>query len=140
VPDSQFKFFTCYHPLTVSKLDDSEIDLLRLNGKIRYQTKGGWWSSKHTRVVKDDGATENYVGRTFIEELKLQGAALQAKEVGRMFVETANIKAENGIKKHQRVKLKLQLSASYVYEAEFTIYDMEGFDIILGRWWMRDIN
>jgi hypothetical protein len=140
VPDSQFKFFTCYHHLKVSKLDDSVVDLLRFNGKIRYQMKGGWWSSKKARVVKNDGASENNVGRKFIEELKCQGAALQAKEAGWMIVETANIKAEDGIKKGQRVKLKLRLGASYVYDAEFTIYDVKGFDIVLGKRWMRDIN
>jgi len=29
---------------------------------------------------------------------------------------------------------------SYVYEAEFTIYDVKGFDIVLGKRWMRDIK
>jgi len=73
VPDSQFKFFTHYHHLKASKLDDSVVDLVRFNGKIRYQTKGGWWSSKRARVVKDDGASENYVGWKFIEELNAKG-------------------------------------------------------------------
>jgi len=57
-----------------------------------------------------------------------------------MIVETANIKAEDGIENPQRVKLKLRLGASYVYEAEFTIYDHKGLDIVLGERWMRDIN
>ena len=73
MPDSQFKFFTHYHHLKASKLDDSVVDLVRFNGKIRYQTKGGWWSSKRARVVKDDGASENYVGWKFIEELNAKG-------------------------------------------------------------------
>jgi hypothetical protein len=110
--DSQFKFFTRYHHLKVSKLDDSVVDLRRFNGKIRYQTKGGWWSSKKSRVVKNDGASENYVGRNFIDELQHQGATLRAKVAGWMIVETANITAEDGIEKRQRVKLKLQLGAS----------------------------
>ena len=46
VPDSQFKSFTIYHHLKVSKLDDSVVDQLRFSGKMRYQTEGGWWSSK----------------------------------------------------------------------------------------------
>jgi len=50
--------------------------------------------------VKDDDASENYVGWRFIEELKCQGAALQAKEAGWIIVETANIKAEDAIEKH----------------------------------------
>jgi hypothetical protein len=78
VLDSQFKFFTRYHHLKVRKLDDSVVDLLRSNGKIRFQKKGGWWSCKMVRVVNDDGASENNVGRKFIEEQKWQGAALQA--------------------------------------------------------------
>jgi len=82
VPDSQFKFFTRYHHFKVSKLDDSVVDLVRFNGKIRYQTKGGWWSSKWARVGKDDGASEKYVGRKFIDELKCRWAALQAKKAG----------------------------------------------------------
>jgi len=57
-----------------------------------------------------------------------------------MIVEMANIKAEVGIRKCQRVKLKLRLSASYVYEAEVTIDDVKGFNIVLGKLWMRDIN
>jgi hypothetical protein len=69
VPDSQFKFFPRYHHLKVSILDDSVVDLLRFNGKIRYQTKGGWWRSKNAMVVKDDGTSENYVGQKFIEDL-----------------------------------------------------------------------
>jgi len=140
VPDSQIKFFTCYHHLKVSKLDDSVVNLPRFDGKIRYQMKGGWWSSKKARVVKDNGASENYVGWKFIEELKCKGATLQAKEAGWMIVETANIKAEDGIEKRRRVQLKLRLSVSYVYEAEFTIYDVKGFDIVLGKRWMCDIN
>jgi len=140
VPDSLFTFFTCYHRLKLSKRDDSVVDLLRFDGKMRYQTKGGWWSSRKARVVKDDGASENYVGRKFIDELKRQGAALPAMEAGWMIVETANIKAEDGIEKRQRVKLKLPLGASYVSEADFTIHDVKGFAIVVGKRWMRDIN
>ena len=83
--------------------------------------------------MKDDGASENYVGQKFIDQLKRQGATLQAMEAGWMIVETAIIKAENGIEKGQRVKLKLRLGASYVYEAEFMMYDVKGFDIVLGK-------
>jgi len=46
VPDCQFKFFTCGHHKKVCKLDDSVVELLRFNRKIRFQMKGGWWSSR----------------------------------------------------------------------------------------------
>jgi hypothetical protein len=29
---------------------------------------------------------------------------------------------------------------SYVYDARFTIHDVKGFDLVLGKRWMRDIN
>ena len=86
LPYSQFKFFTPYHHFKLCKLDDSVVDLLRFNGKIRYQINGGWWSSKNARVVKDNGASENYVGQMLIQELKRQRAILHAKEVGWMIV------------------------------------------------------
>jgi len=101
VPESQFKFSTCYHHLKVSKLHDSVVDLLRFNGDIRYQTTGGLWSNKQTRVVKDNGVSENYVGRKFIDEVKHLEATLSAKDAGWMIVEMANVNAENGIEKHQ---------------------------------------
>ena len=56
------------------------VDLLRFKRKIRYQTKGGWGSIKKARVLKDDGASENYVGRKFLDELKPQWAVLSAKD------------------------------------------------------------
>jgi len=62
--------------------------------------------------MKVNGVPENNVGKKFIDTLKHQGAALRAKEVGWMTLEIANIHAEKGIEKRQRVKLKLQLSAS----------------------------
>jgi hypothetical protein len=43
----------------------------------------------------------------FTEEFKRQVASLQAKEVGLMIMEMANIKAEDDIEKHQTVKFKL---------------------------------
>jgi hypothetical protein len=73
------------------------------------------------------------VGWKFNDELKCQGAALCAKEAGWMIVVTANIKAKDGIKICQQVKLKLQLGASYVYKAEFVIYNFKGLDIVLGK-------
>ena len=140
VPDSQFKFFTCYHHLKVSKLDDSVVDLLRFNGKTLYQTNGALWRGKQARVVKGDGASEIYVGWMFIDELKHQWAALSAKDAGWMNVETTNVNAEDGIEKRQQVKSKQRLSTSYVYDAEFAVYDVKGFDIVLGKRWIRDIN
>jgi hypothetical protein len=55
--------------------------------------------------VKEVDASENYVRRKFIEKLPLQGATLQEKKVRWRIVETTNIKAEDGIKKHKKSNL-----------------------------------
>jgi hypothetical protein len=54
-------------------------------------------------------------------------------------VETANANTQDSVERRQPVRLRLHIG-SYVYEADFTIYDVKGFDIVLGRRWMRDIN
>jgi hypothetical protein len=125
--------------LKVSKLDDSVVDLLRFKAKIRYQTEGGWWGSQKTRVVKDDGVSENYMGRKVLDQLKCQGAVLSTQDAVRMIVGTANVNAVNGIGKCQRVKLNLRFGLSYVYEAEYTVFNVKGFDVVLGKRWMRII-
>jgi len=65
---------------------------------------------------------------------------VSAKDAGWMIVETANVNGEDGIEKRQQVELELKLGASCVYDAKFVVYDLNGFDIVLGTKWMRDIN
>jgi hypothetical protein len=54
--------------------------------------------------VKNDSKSENYVGWKVLDQLKHQGAIPRTKDVARMFVETANINAEDGIDQYQPVK------------------------------------
>ena len=53
------------------------------------------------RVVKNDGASENYVGRMFLDEQECEGAMVSAMDAGWKIVETGNVNAEDGIEKHQ---------------------------------------
>jgi hypothetical protein len=55
-------------------------------------------------------------------------------------VEMASINTKDGIQKRQWVKIKLPLSVSYVYQAEYKIYDVMRLYIVLGTRWMHDIN
>jgi len=57
-----------------------------------------------------------------------------------MIVETANVDTEDDKENRQRVKLKLRVGASYVSEADFKVFDINGFDIVLGKRWMCDIH
>jgi hypothetical protein len=134
-----FQRFTNYHRLRLS--DSSEVsDLLRLKGKVGYRHKEkGEWRSGSVKAVKDDDASKNYVSRNYVERLRERGAALEIVNAGWMVVETANAKTQDSVERRQRVRLRLHIG-SYVYEAAFTIYDVKGFDIVLGKRWMRDIN
>jgi hypothetical protein len=91
--------------------------------------------------VKDDGASKNYVSRSYVEDLQKAGANLKIEDDGWMVVETANANVEDVIERRQRVSLSVHIG-SYVYKARFTIYDVKGFVIVqvLGKRWMRDIN
>jgi len=140
VPDSQFKFFTHYHHLKVSKVADSVFDPLRFYGKLRYQTEEGGWFRKEARVVQDDGVSENYVSWQLLDEPNHEVAILSANEVGWMVVEIANFNLEDDIEKRQRDKSKLWLGASYVYVEEITAYDVKRFDVVLSKPWMVDTN
>lgn len=79
------------------------------------------------------GASKIFVGQKFSHESKHQGAILSSKEAGWMILEMANVNAEDRIGKCQRVKFNIRLSASFVYEAEFTVYGVKGFAIMPGK-------
>jgi hypothetical protein len=74
-----------------------------------------------------------------VEELQAKGAKLEIENDRWIVVETANSNVEDVVERLQRVRLPLHIG-SYVYKALFTIYDVKGFDIVLGKRWMRDIN
>jgi hypothetical protein len=82
--------------------------------------------------VKNDDASENLVGRRFLDQLNCQRAVLSSKDAGWMNVDMANLNARDGIGKFHSVKLKPQLSSSYDTEAEYTQYNIMNFDIVFG--------
>jgi len=66
---------------------------------------------------------------------------LEERDGGWMIMETANDKVEDGIERRQQVRLKLKLGDDgYAYTGCFTVYNVKGLDIILGKHWVRDIN
>jgi len=66
---------------------------------------------------------------------------LEERDGGWMIVEMLNDKVEDGIERRQQVHLKLKLGDdSYAYTGWFTVYDVKGFEIILGKRWVCDIN
>jgi hypothetical protein len=142
VTSTKFKRLIRYHRLQITRESQIVANLLRFKRKIRYRdARLGKWHSKTAKAVKDDGASENlnYVSRSYVEDLQKAGANLEIEDDGWMVVETANANVENVVERCQRVSLSVHIG-SYVYKARFTIYDVKGFDIVLGKRWMRDIN
>jgi predicted lipid-binding transport protein (Tim44 family) len=79
--------------------------------------------------VKDDGTSENYVSRSYVEDLQKAGANLEIEDDGCqwMVVETANANVEDvEVERRQCVSLSVHIG-SYMYKARFTIYDVKGF-------------
>jgi hypothetical protein len=133
------KQFTCDHHLRVS--DNDTIDLLCFDGKLWYKKNNDTYSSLAAKTAKDDEASENYVKRETVEKLKKKRAVLEERHGGWMIVETVNDKVEDSIERQQQVCLKLELGDDgYVYTGWFTVYNVKGFVIILGKCWVRDIN
>jgi hypothetical protein len=89
--------------------------------------------------VKDDEASENSVSRSYVDDLQTAGSNLEIEDDGRMVVETGNANVEDVVEWRQRLSLSVDIG-SYVNKARLTIYDVKGFDIVLGKCWMHDIN
>lgn len=89
------------------------------------------WEEK-AYILKDDGASENFVSRDYIERLKRKGADVPVRDEGWMTVRTARVQADLKKEKRQRAKLHVQVG-SYTYVAWFTVFDIDTYDVVLGK-------
>ena len=128
--------------MSVGNGNDEIPDLLRFHAKIRHRDSKGIWHSVRADVAKDDGASENYVSPVWLNKLRNRVGIenVEVRHIGWMMVETANATANDKVQRRERVQLKVHIGQSYSYTAYFTIYNMKGFDILLGKRWVRDIN
>jgi len=133
------KKYTLYHHLRVS--DDDTIDVVCFDGKLPYKKNNDPDRSLAAKTAKDDGASENYVKREIVEKLSKKGAVLEVRDGGGMIVETANDKVEDDIERRQQIRLILKLrDDGCAYTGWFTVCDVKGFDIILWKQSVLDIN
>jgi hypothetical protein len=76
-----------------------------------------------------------------VGKLKHTCAVLEERDGGWIIEQTVNDKVENGIGRGQQVRLKPKLrDDGYEYTMWFTEYNVKGFEIILRKCWVRDIN
>jgi hypothetical protein len=93
VTSTKFKRLTRYHRLQITRESEIVADLLRFKRKIRYRDArlGIEWHSKTAKAVKDDGASENYVSRSYVEDLQKAGANLEIEDDGWMLLSGASM-------------------------------------------------
>ena len=96
------------------------------------------WKEPEVYVLKDDGASEDFVSTKFVERMQKKGAVVEERTVGRMRVRTADNKNPASMERSM-IHLKLKIG-TYYYHSWFTIYDLADYDIILGKNWMTHIN
>ncbi|KAF8540623.1 hypothetical protein BDD12DRAFT_880264 [Trichophaea hybrida] len=48
-------------PMSRTEYEETKVDLLRFKGKIRYQTEGGWWSSKKLLRLLDPRSDKSLI-------------------------------------------------------------------------------
>lgn len=115
------------------------------------QVEGQTWQRKATAqrdrrlgvkayVLKDDGALENFISHQFLKKLLERGADIQIKEEGWMTVRIARQQEKPfGKEKRKRARIQIQLG-TYFYAGWFTVFDIDTYDIVLGKQWMRETN
>lgn len=88
-------------------------------------------------VLKDDGASDNFVSEQVAEKLIERGAT-KKEDHGWMRVQTANDQNPKPTRKYKlRIRVKI---GGYSYESHFTIFNLADYDLVLGKKWMQDIN
>lgn len=88
-------------------------------------------------ILKDDGASENFVSRRLVLLAKKRGTLLEERTEGQMIVLTA-AKEEPVKEERRRIRLEISIGNCYSYNAWFTVYDMPTYDIVFGKRWSKD--
>jgi len=130
---------TPYHHLQAR--DRDTIDFLHFDRKLWYKTNNDTYGSVAAKTAKNDRASENNVQRETGGTLHRKGELLEERDGGWMIMETASDKVEDAIQRQQQVHLKLKLGDnSYTYTRWFTLNNVKGLEIILGKHLVCDIR
>lgn len=133
---------------------NTKADLFRLKGLIEVPSICDYNTVKTAREkmrrkdvkhlaygLKDNGASENFVSSKLVKVLQQRGVPLSIVRAGVMQVRTAGL-TENKPPTLQRhlVKLTIWLSKTYWYTSMFTIFNLDTYDFVLGKPFVRHIN
>ena len=124
-----FKMFTKFATLYVSRNRTDDNNLLRFQGRMRALPNT---PRKAAYVLKDDGASDMFIDRRLANKLIKDGA--QTREAGWMQVRTGRRSQDPGVERRMKVYATLTIDG-YQIGAWFTIFDLADYDVILGKTW-----
>ena len=124
------KPFTTYSKLYLTEGSGSN-DLIRFRGSVHNVKNGSnQISSQAAYVLADNGASEVYMSTDMANKLKAQGAV--TRDAGWMEVKTARQQEHQGVERRELIHATVSIQ-DYKYTGWFTIFNLDHYDIILGK-------
>jgi hypothetical protein len=92
-------------------------------------------------ALQDDGASEHYISPVYLSRLREAVVELDVRKEGWITIRLGK-RAERPLPRmrRERVDLTILLGKDYTYSATFTVYDIDTYDIVLGKPWLADLD
>jgi hypothetical protein len=110
-------------------------DLLRFQATVHLRRE-----TTTANALADMGGSDNFIARSFLGRLREAGVTVEMRTEGLMEVCTAGKRSLSETMRRDRVRVALGIGSTYKSELWFTVYDLEDYDLILGKPWFRQHN
>jgi hypothetical protein len=84
-------------------------------------------------ALADMGGSDNFIARSFLERLREVGIIIAMRTEGLMAVCTAGKCSLSETIRRDRVRVVFGIGSTYKSELWFTVYDLEYYDLVLGK-------
>jgi hypothetical protein len=91
-------------------------------------------------TLADMGGSDNFIARSYLRRLREAGVTIEIRTEGLMEVCTAGKRSLSETMRRDRVRVEFGIGLTYKSELWFTVYDLEDYDLILGKPWFRQHN
>jgi hypothetical protein len=110
-------------------------DLLRFQATVHLRRE-----TTTANALADMGGSDNFIARSFLGRLREAGVTIEMRTEGLMEVCTAGKRSLSETMRRDRVRVAFGIGSTYKSELWFTVYDLEDYDLILGKPWFRQHN
>jgi hypothetical protein len=110
-------------------------DLLRFQATVYLRR-----DTRTANALADMSGSDNFIAWSFLRRLREAGATIEMRTEGLMEVCTARKRSLSETMRRDRVRVKFSIGSMYKSELWFTVYDLEDYDLILGKPWFRQHN